>query len=548
MENTLSQKNPRQYLARIRPSRKSQPIVVAVSEVAAATEAVAQATETIAVVAEIVEDIAAAEARRRRWRLVSLVLWILVAAGAVLGGAGFWVERTFGKISVDQLLLNLSGGGGEGAGGTELMWGAVTTILCVPLFLTTLMILLVEIMRRAVSRRDGLCRPRLVRGIAAVLALLVPVSGVSIFANAIGLRDYVQAALREASLGTSIADYYTKPVVVSGVDDETSRNLVLIYLESTEDTFADDRLFEKNMLEPVQSVTQGWESIPRLHQYEGGGWTMAGIVSTQCGIPLRSVTDRADNDELNTLGAEGSELESYMPGATCLGDVLADEGYRNVFLGGADARFAGKGAFFSGHGYDEVDDLGVWRGLGETEIRDDWGLSDRRLFERAKDTVTELHEADAPFNLTILTLDTHEGPRVFEYCSWDTDTAMTSITFCSMQQVAGFIDFMRDEGYLEDTAVVIMGDHLKMVAQGGSFWDELHGREGRTIFNRIWTPDGERMARPEIDQLSVYPTILELLGIELADHRAGVGVSALVAPRKSPQGRFSNLNPMNIST
>ncbi|QAB16803.1 hypothetical protein Leucomu_01630 [Leucobacter muris] len=173
---------------------------------------------------------------------------------------------------------------------------------------------------------------------------------------------------------------------------------------------------------------------------------MAGIVSTQCGIPLRSGGALGENVDLNELGSEGNEVTSYLPNATCLGDVLAREGYRNVFMGGADADFAGKGAFFRSHGYDEVHDLQEWRAAGETEIRDDWGLSDRRLFERAREEVTRLHEGNQPFNLTLLTLDTHEGPRVYDYCSWDTEEAMTSITFCSMEQVAGFVDYLDETG------------------------------------------------------------------------------------------------------
>ena len=48
--------------------------------------------------------------RRIVW---SALGWTLTAAAAVLLGAALWIRRTFGPISVDQLLLHLPGAGGE---------------------------------------------------------------------------------------------------------------------------------------------------------------------------------------------------------------------------------------------------------------------------------------------------------------------------------------------------------------------------------------------------------------------------------------------------
>lgn len=502
------------------------------------------------------------------WRVASGFFWLVMLVSGILVAASVWVRRTFGEISVDQLLTNLPGGGGEGAGGPGLVLGGVLTAILLPLVIVTALVLLVAWLRRRAQRSDA---PRgrvwIARATAIVLVVAVPTASVSFLATTIGLDDYVRAVAREATTGDSLADFYTAPERIEGGDAAGTagasggsdaaarpavepRNLVLIYLESIEDALADDTVFEKNMLEPIQDATRGWDAIPSLEQYDGGGWTMAGIVSTQCGIPLRTDASLAEPATLNEIGSEGHETDTYLPGATCLGDVLHEAGYRNVYLGGADARFAGKGAFLSTHGYDEIDDLQHWKAIGETEIREDWGLSDRRLFEHAKDRVDELHAGDRPFNLTMLTLDTHESPRVYEYCDWNTEVAMTSITFCSMEQVAGFIDYLDEQGYLDDTAVVLMGDHRKMIAQGGSFWDELNDREGRTIFNRFRIPGSApgvagtaAVARDDVDQFSMYPTILELAGLDIRDHRAGLGVSALVPVEDVPPGSMLDLSP-----
>ncbi|QIK63033.1 LTA synthase family protein [Leucobacter viscericola] len=499
--------------------------------------------------------------KRRLWAAGIVGFWVLVAVGTIFTGAALWVRRTFGVISVDQLLSNMNGGG-EGAGGDALVAGAVAAIIVVPVAITLALAVVVEMLRRGLRSKAWFTtlRTRLFRGVAIALAVILPLGGATLFGDTIGAVDYIQASIREKTLGTTLADFYKAPKVEPGHSDGGSvvsvgakgdsgsgaakgkNNLVLIYLESIEDTFTDDKVFEKNMLAPVQTATSGWATVPKLDTYEGGGWTMAGIVGTQCGIPLRTATSNADNDDLNLLGDQDHQLDRFLPGADCLGDVLKDEGYHNVFLGGANASFAGKDQFLSGHGYDEVYGLEDWVSEGETETRAEWGLSDRRLFEHAKEKVKELHDAGDPFNLTMLTLDSHEPIHVFDYCDVDTKKELTSITFCSMEQVAGFVGYMDKQGYLDDTTVVVMGDHRKMNVEGGTYWDELKDRDDRTIFNRVWVPGGVKFAREEIDQLSMYPTLLELVGLNIKDHRAGIGVSALVKEQDVPAGSILDLD------
>ena len=370
----------------------------------------------------------------------------------------------------------------------------------------------------------------------------VVVGGATAFATTVGVGDYLRAANSEYDLG----DYYVEPTVTG---DENERNLVLIYLESGEAALADDELFEKDAFAPLEEVTRasdGWQSVDGLQQYRGGGWTMAGLVSTQCGVPLKGVGSAAGSGSLNDLGGD---LGSYLGGATCLGDVLDEHGYSNVFLGGANASFAAKDVFLSSHGYSEVKDLSDWRAAGESEenFRRDWGLSDGRLMAHAKEKIDQLHaEAERsgrPFNLSVLTLDTHEPVHVYDYCTVDTQSEVTSVFACSMAQVAGFVEHMKEKGYLDDTAVVIMGDHLAPESFREQLADNDSDNDSRIIFNRIWIPgeDGNSRLRPRVDQLNMYPTILEAAGLTLQDREAGLGVSAF-AP-KVPEGSAQAMEP-----
>lgn len=469
------------------------------------------------------------------------LVYVLIWAGLALLIAAAGIRYYWGEISVGQMLLNLVSVEMDGGGGA-IVWMGILGIGVVPLLLTAGIALWQHVRRRKRRHHGHDPRPRrtrwIMRTLTTALVGTLVVGGTTAFATTVGVRDYIRAGNSEYDLG----DYYTAPVVTG---DQDRRNLVLIYLESGEQTLANDEHFEKDAFAPLKEVTEasdGWQSVADLQQYRGGGWTMAGLTATQCGIPLKGMGSAADSGALNELGGD---VETYLGGTTCLGDVLDEHGYRSVFLGGANASFAAKDTFLSSHGYDEVKDLSDWRAAGEPEesFRGDWGLSDGRLMAHAADEIDELHaeaeQTGRPFNLSVLTLDTHEPVHIYDYCTVDTQNEVTSAFFCSMTQVAGFVQHMEEQGYLEDTAVVIMGDHLKHMSAGDAFHEQLDHHDNRTIFNRIWVPgaDTTKAPRPGVDQLSMYPTLLEAAGLSLQDRAAGLGVSAFAptVPEDSAQ-------------
>lgn len=468
----------------------------------------------------------------------------LIWAGLALLIAAVGIRLFWGKISVGQMLLHLVSVETDGGGGA-IVWIGILGIGVAPLLITVGIALWQHFRRRRRRNGDDM-RPRrspwIARTVSTALVAAVVVGGTTAFATTVGLQDYLEAANSEYDLG----DYYVAPTVTS---DQHQRNLVLIYLESGEATLEDDRLFEKDAFAPLKAVTEasdGWQSVDGLQQYEGGGWTMAGLTSTQCGVPLKGLGSAAGSGALNEFGGE---VDAYLRGLTCLGDVLDEHGYHSVFLGGANASFAAKDNFLSSHGYAEVKGLSDWRAAGEPEenFRGDWGLSDGRLMAHARDEIDELHaEAERtgqPFNLSVLTLDTHEPVHVYDYCDVDTQHEVTAVFSCSMTQVAGFVEHMEEKGYLDDTAVVIMGDHLKHMSAGDAFHEQLDDHDNRTIFNRIWIPgeDEKSELRPRVDQLNMYPTILEAAGLTLKDHEAGLGVSASAS--KIPEGSAQAMEP-----
>ena len=137
-------------------------------------------------------------------------------------------------------------------------------------------------------------------------------------------------------------------------------------------------------------------------QVPGTGWTIAAMVATQCAVPLKRITVFDEN-------TQGELVQSFLQNATCLSDILAEHGYRNVFLGGGSPTFAGKGKFLRAHHYDEVLGKEDWLRLGVPDsAMNGWGLFDEDLFCRARAKLKELHGSGLPFNLTLLTVNSHE--------------------------------------------------------------------------------------------------------------------------------------------
>lgn len=466
----------------------------------------------------------------------STIAWVLFWAGLTLLIASLGIRVFYGKISLDQLLLNLIAVQTDGGGGAGLVWAAIIAIGVLPIAAT---LALAFGRRRRVRRaaRAGRPRARILGPVGMLATVAVACAGSFAFATTIKLPDYVRSAANTADIG----DYYVAPRVA---DASGAHNVVVIYLESGEETLEDPAVTEVNPYERLNEATADFGSIDELTQYAGGGWTMAGLVSTQCGLPLKGIVAASRGEIIDDLSGG---LKSYLPGASCVGDVLAEAGYRNVFMGGANAAFAAKGLFLSDHGYGAELDLLHWRELGEAEadMRSDWGLSDERLMARAIEQVDALHDdyesTGQLFNLGVLTLDTHEPAHAYDYCPIETEEEMTSIYACSMDQVTGLVEHMREAGYLDDTALVIMGDHLKQTGIAAAFHAELADRTDRTIYNRIWVPGGTPATRGSVDQLSMYGTILEAAGLHIGGGAAGLGVSAFAE-------RIPDASPLALSS
>jgi phosphoglycerol transferase len=320
------------------------------------------------------------------------------------------------------------------------------------------------------------------------------------------------------------SSHYIAPEKITLLSDKP-KNLVLIYVESLEAGYADKGRFGTDLLSDIEGL--GGISFQHYSPAPGTGWTIAAIIATQCGIPLKVVLAAHDGN------SQGNDIKSFLPNATCLGDILASKGYQNIFMGGASLDFAGKGTFLHDHGYQNMYGREEWIKQGaETSNMNGWGLYDDDLFSNAKIKLQELHKTKQPFNLTVLTVDTHHPSGNFsKSCLKSGAKEFVDIVKCSSNQVAHLVRYMKKNDYLKDTNVVILGDHLAMVNPA---WDQLNAGSGRFIFNSFVSAAPPKKNREDIVPFDLFPSILEFIGIEVQGDRLGLGFSGFYDSKLQP--------------
>ena len=430
-----------------------------------------------------------------------------------LACASYWLNRYFGVPDLDQILYHLNvGAEGLVSSAPVLLKRFVRWCVIAPLLLLGLT---VWAERRRVSTHWRAPLPLLL--LCGVVAHWVwQTSAVSHVLARFG-PDYFAA-------------HYVAPGSVA-IHADKPKNLVIIYIESLEASYNRTDLLGANLVAPLDALSG--QRFAQFRQTPGTGWTIAALVATQCALPLKRVTLYDEN-------TQGEAVRSFLPNATCLGDILAQQGYRNVFMGGASPSFAGKGKFLHSHGYHEVYGKEDWiEGGAPPEQLNGWGLYDGRLLAKARLKLQELQAGGQPFNLTLLTVNTHEPDgHLSQRCMERGFRGFAGVVGCTSLHVAEFVQFMEDSGYLANTNVVILGDHL---ARKNPLTKRLDSVPERTIYNVLLSRDAPPKVTDEIVHFDLLPTMLALSGFTIEGGRMGLGYNAYDAHTRPPRHRFDDM-------
>ena len=291
------------------------------------------------------------------------------------------------------------------------------------------------------------------------------------------------------------------------------RNLVLIIMESMEN-------WPDSLTPEIKKLATDNISFSAIEPF-GGGRDIAGAENTYCstvskttGVPMLR---------------KNKHLEKALIRVSGIYDVMHKFGYKNVFLQGTDANFAGLKSFIMNHGIDNLYDV--------NNLKDKWdmdsfyrnfqgfsaGVTDKQLYDISKEILDTL--AKGKFSLTLATIETHYPYGFYnKNClekpeSLSDESKFKASLRCASRQVYEFVDWIKKQSFFENTQIVIVGDHL---FAGRHFVKDRDRRWVDIFVNSVVAPKTENRQFTSID---MAPTILEGMGFQIEGHKMGLGTS-----------------------
>lgn len=359
-------------------------------------------------------------------------------------------------------------------------------------------------------------------------SVIVVVASVIFFGTQINAFSYIGSVMKTT---TVYDDEYTPPQEQEFIFPKTKKNLIYIFLESLETSYAsveEGGLMDENYIPYLTELAKenisfsDKDYLGGAHSAAGTTWTAAAMVTQTAGIPLTipiSKSNFGNNDQ-------------FLPGAYSLGEILEEAGYNQMLMVGSKASYAKRKDYFVQHGNYEIFDYytAIEKGYLPEDYYVWWGFEDQKLFEYAKTEIENLAAKDEPFNFTMLTVDTHftDGYKC-ELCENNFDTQYANVISCSDRQVYEFVKWIQESDFYknEETVIVIAGDHLTMDHNYFNRIDDSVKARGRRIYNCFINSglSDKYTTNRVFTTLDMYPTTLAALGVTWGKESLGLGVN-----------------------
>ncbi len=441
-------------------------------------------------VAEIVAPVTRPKAMFRDKFKIAL----LVGFAVFLFRLVIWISRSFGDISLDQMLFHLGADATTGVP-AKLIRSAFLELGFRPLmgFLIAFGIMSIPLLHRFKVQR-----------ILFWLSWLGILITTYFIYDVLKLREYFERS-------TFTGDWYqtyAKPATLNLAAPENKRNLVFIYVESLEK-------FRVTPETQLGKFSEEFGAPKQWYMLPGTQWTLAAMISSQCGV-TQMLHGFVGKNNLN-------KTPNPLKNAVCMADILKAAGYQTLYIDSANPAFAGKGNFFSTHGFAQVHGAAnIDAEIPKSQIPDWWGVPDTVLFEYTKRKINTLAAAGQPFYVALNTVNTH-GPHGVLAPSCEQKgfrNQIDSIFECSVGEVGEFLSWLHGQDFSSNTVVVIMGDHPIMA--GHMIKNKLAKTEPE-IFFLIRRPDGVKLPAKNMTHVDIFPTTLSALGFELPDEHIAMG-------------------------
>lgn len=456
--------------------------------------------------------------------------YILLFIALVIFNGTRWVIANFSFESFDEILFTITSpleGTGNG-----MIWGFIKENLLWPLVVVLLIMLFRFICKRynlevslEIFKKKfnfDMLHLKFYKFLKFVPIILF-VLAFTFMGKKLYFFKYLKYQFMESNY---IEENYVAPESVKITFPEKKRNLIYIYLESMEMTYADKEnggAYDSNYICELSSIAKkninfsNTDNLGGAYVVGPATWTIGAMVAQTTGLPLKSPFN-------------GNMLTRYydniLPGASSLGEILEDNGYKNYIMFGSNAEFAGRDVYFKNHGNYEIYDY--YRAIDYGIIDEDyyvfWGFEDAKLFPWAKKVLKKISKNDEPFNFTLLTVDTHAmDGYTSDFCKDVSDDVYLNAVACSSYQVGEFIKWLQKQSFYKDTTIVLVGDHLSM---NNYSFNNINGYD-RNVYNAFINSavSSDNTNNRVFSTMDYFPTTIAALGATIEGDRLGLGTN-----------------------
>lgn len=495
--------------------------------------------------------------KKRATQLLTILNAVILAVLSIFACTCYFIDQTWGTVDISQMLFFMRVNS-DGVLNFPFICKIIFCCLAFPVMLTTIILYLAK--RFSLSRKCFINSFLFIACLAAIYCLattylsfnltdwrdMAPIfillfifnlkrnfSAANIFLCLILANLYMfcffittyQLNILTAGNNQNSNFYAENFKDISRLDlkNDTKRNIILIFVESFNEDF-------KSITENESQIRVADADAVKFSDFIEGyvqRWTQAAIFSAFTGTHIHYISDywhfkqkkrvKMSLGGFNPLSMFVNELSETFdfdtPKIYSLGKAAQKNGYQNLFIKGADVTFSGTKNFLLNNGFlpENI--------YGEQELEkvlnfppDDHncihGYSDKDVYETFKNKISSFNP-DKPFFAAMLTLELHVGSRNY-----------AQILKNNILNLNDFIVWFKEQSFYQNTTLIVVGDHNKM---GNGI------KPGAKIYNAFFNLPPELKNNLNLNrtfnQIDMFPTILEIMGFNLPERKAGLGTS-----------------------
>jgi phosphoglycerol transferase MdoB-like AlkP superfamily enzyme len=318
--------------------------------------------------------------------------------------------------------------------------------------------------------------------------------------------DALKVEMQESGSGASGDGLFDiRRTITPDVSEEKRLNIMLVMIESLSaeylGIFGDKDGLTPNLDELAH------QSLLFKRFYATGNRTTRGLEAVTLSIPPtpgRSIVKRLD----------------HATGMWSLGEVLRTKGYRTSFIYGGRGYFDNMNSFFSGNGYEVIDQSST--PSDEVGFVNAWGMSDEDLYTQTIKAADSAYQQGSPFFLHVMTTSNH---RPYSYPENRIDIPSGSNREGAVKYtdwaIGDFLSRAREKPWFKDTVFVFVADHT-----AGSAGKTALPLERYHIPLLVYSPAHVSPGKVNkiASQIDLGPTLLAMLNMEYVSNFFGKNI------------------------